>query len=50
VARHAAGEALVPAIDQTRTTGLVSLPGAFVGALLGGASRIQAAGSRWWFW
>jgi hypothetical protein len=50
VARHAAGEALVPAIDQTRTTGLVSLPGAFVGALLGGASRFQAAGSRWWFW
>jgi putative ABC transport system permease protein len=30
------GEALVPALDQTRTTGLVTLPGAFVGALFGG--------------
>ena len=35
--------ALVPALDQTRTVGLVSLPGAFVGALLGGASASQAA-------
>jgi putative ABC transport system permease protein len=43
VARHAAGEALVPALDQTRTTGLVTLPGAFIGALLGGASPVQAA-------
>ena len=43
VARSAAGEALVPALDQTRTTGLVTLPGAFIGALLGGASPLQAA-------
>lgn len=43
VARTAAGEALVPALDQTRTTGLVTLPGAFIGALLGGASPVQAA-------
>lgn len=43
VARSAAAEALVPAMDQTRTTGLVTLPGAFIGALLGGASPIQAA-------
>ena len=43
VARAAAGEALVPAMDQTRTTGLVTLPGAFIGALLGGASPLQAA-------
>jgi putative ABC transport system permease protein len=43
IARHAAGESLVPAIDQTRTTGLVTLPGAFIGALLGGASPLQAA-------
>jgi len=35
-------EALVPALDQTRTTGLVTLPGAFVGALLGGASPLAA--------
>lgn len=43
VARTAAGEALVPVMDQTRTTGLVTLPGAFVGALLGGADPTQAA-------
>jgi putative ABC transport system permease protein len=39
----AVGEALVPALDQTRTTGLVTLPGAFVGALFGGASPLAAA-------
>ncbi|MFN8075943.1 MAG: ABC transporter permease [Kineosporiaceae bacterium] len=39
----AAAESLVPVLDQTRTTGLVTLPGAFVGALLGGASPVQAA-------
>ena len=38
VARSAASESLVPALDQTRTVGLVTLPGAFVGALLGGSS------------
>ncbi|EFC78957.1 ABC transporter permease [Parafrankia sp. EUN1f] len=43
IARQAVGEALVPALDQTRTTGLVTLPGAFVGALLGGASPGDAA-------
>ena len=43
IARTAAGEALVPALDQTRTTGLVTLPGAFIGALLGGASPAEAA-------
>lgn len=36
-------EALLPALDQTRTTGLVTLPGAFVGALAGGASPAEAA-------
>jgi putative ABC transport system permease protein len=41
--RVAVGEALVPALDQTRTTGLVTLPGAFVGALFGGASPLTAA-------
>jgi putative ABC transport system permease protein len=30
-------------MDQTRTTGLVTLPGAFIGALLGGADPTQAA-------
>jgi putative ABC transport system permease protein len=43
IARRAAAEAMVPGMDQTRTTGLVTLPGAFIGALLGGASPIQAA-------
>ena len=43
IARTAAGEALLPAIDQTRTVGLVTLPGAFVGALFGGASPGYAA-------
>ncbi len=43
IAREAVFEALVPALDQTRTVGLVTLPGAFVGALLGGASAGQAA-------
>lgn len=35
-------EALVPGMDQTRTVGLVTLPGAFIGVLLGGGSPIQA--------
>lgn len=43
VVRSAAAEALVPGLDQTRTVGLVTLPGAFVGALLGGASAVGAA-------
>lgn len=37
-----AAQALVPVLDQTRTVGLVTLPGAFVGMLLGGASPVQA--------
>ena len=32
----------VPALDQTRNVGLVVLPGAFVGLLLGGATPLQA--------
>ncbi len=42
VCRPAASEALVPALDQTRTVGLVALPGAFVGTLLGGATPVEA--------
>ncbi|WP_119289244.1 ABC transporter permease [Streptomyces sp. YIM 130001] len=42
VARPAASDALIPGLDQTRTVGLVTLPGAFVGMLLGGASPVQA--------
>ncbi len=43
IARTSIFEALVPGLDQTRTVGLVTLPGAFVGALLGGASASTAA-------
>jgi putative ABC transport system permease protein len=41
--RSAASTALIPSTDQTRTTGIVTLPGAFVGAVFAGASPIQAA-------
>ena len=41
--RSAASTALIPSVDQTRTTGIVTLPGAFVGAVFAGASPIQAA-------
>lgn len=43
IARQAIYEALVPALDQTRTVGLVTLPGAFAGALIGGADVAAAA-------
>lgn len=42
IARPTAAQALVPAMDQTRTVGLVTLPGAFVGMLLGGATPVEA--------
>ena len=42
VARHGLREAVIPSIDQTRTTGLVTLPGAFVGAIFGGISPLEA--------
>lgn len=42
-ARRSVRWALVPSIDQTRSAGLVTLPGAFVGLLLGGASPARAA-------
>lgn len=44
--RPSAAEALLPALDQTRTVGLVTLPGAFVGVLLGGATPIQAGAAQ----
>ncbi|MET8251199.1 ABC transporter permease [Micromonospora sp. NPDC005197] len=42
VCRPVAGQAL----DQTRTVGLVTLPGAFVGVLLGGGSAVQAGATQ----
>jgi putative ABC transport system permease protein len=40
--RPGAAQAMMPVLDQTRTVGLVTLPGAFVGMLLGGASPVEA--------
>ncbi len=42
VCREAAATALSPSLDQTRTIGLVTIPGAFVGMVLGGAEPWQA--------
>lgn len=39
---RSAADALLPALDQTRTVGLVTLPGVFVGLLLGGATPLEA--------
>jgi putative ABC transport system permease protein len=46
IVRPTAGQALVPALDQTRTVGLVTLPGTFVGILLGGGSPLQAGATQ----
>lgn len=43
IAREAVRESLIPTLDQTKSTGLVTLPGAFVGALFAGASPTEAA-------
>lgn len=42
LARRAIHFAMIPSTDQTKTTGLVTLPGAFVGAIFGGASPLEA--------
>jgi putative ABC transport system permease protein len=44
--RRAIHTGLTPAIDQTRSVGLVTLPGAFVGLLLGGAAPAEAASTQ----
>ena len=41
-ARRALHAAMIPSTDQTKTTGLVTLPGAFVGAIFGGVSPLEA--------
>jgi putative ABC transport system permease protein len=46
ICRDAAAQALIPALDQTRTVGLVALPGAFVGVLLGGAGPVAAGATQ----
>ena len=50
IGREAVRESLLPTLDQTKSTGLVTLPGAFVGALFGGASpagRRSSSSSCW---
>jgi putative ABC transport system permease protein len=42
LARTSVYSALIPSVDQTKTTGLVTLPGAFVGAIFGGVSPLEA--------
>lgn len=42
-AREAGSLALMPTTDQTRVTGIVTLPGAFVGAVVGGLTVLDAA-------
>jgi putative ABC transport system permease protein len=46
IVRPTAGQALVPLLDQTRTVGLVTLPGTFIGILLGGGSPLQAGATQ----
>jgi putative ABC transport system permease protein len=36
-------EGILPSLDQVRTSGIVTLPGAFIGVMLGGGSAVQAA-------
>lgn len=36
-------EGILPSLDQVKTSGVVTLPGAFIGVMLGGGSAIQAA-------
>jgi putative ABC transport system permease protein len=46
VIQPSARDALAPGLDQTRTVGLVTLPGAFVGVLLGGGTPVQAGAAQ----
>jgi putative ABC transport system permease protein len=46
VVQPSAREALTPGLDQTRTVGLVTLPGAFIGVVLGGGTPLEAAAAQ----
>jgi UDP-glucose/iron transport system permease protein len=46
IVRPTISQALVPALDQTRTVGLVTLPGTFVGILIGGGTPVQAGATQ----
>jgi putative ABC transport system permease protein len=41
--RQAVTTAMIPILDQTKNVGLVTLPGTFVGLILGGATPAEAA-------
>ncbi|MQB01180.1 MAG: iron export ABC transporter permease subunit FetB [Actinobacteria bacterium] len=41
--RRAATAAMIPIVDTTKNVGLIHLPGAFVGMMLGGAEPLEAA-------
>jgi putative ABC transport system permease protein len=43
IVHRRAPEALLPGLDQVKTTGVVTLPGAFIGVMLGGGTPVQAA-------
>lgn len=43
ILRIALHQALVPLIDSTKTTGIIFLPGAMVGMIIGGADPLEAA-------
>jgi putative ABC transport system permease protein len=42
VARRSLRSAMIPIIDQTKTTGIIAFPGVMVGMLLGGADPLDA--------
>jgi putative ABC transport system permease protein len=46
VTQPAGGQAMVQPMDQTRTVGLVTLPGAFVGVLIGSGNPVQAGAAQ----
>jgi UDP-glucose/iron transport system permease protein len=46
VVQPTAKEALTPGLDQTRTVGLVTLPGAYIGVLLGGGTALEAGAAQ----
>jgi putative ABC transport system permease protein len=46
VTRRAVIDGVIPVLDQTRSVGLVTLPGTFVGLVLGGASPARAASTQ----
>lgn len=39
-------EPLIPTLDSTRSVGLVTLPGAYIGVLLGGGTALQAGAAQ----